>query len=87
MPRRRAKSRKAEPVYTYEQIKYGGVSKIGQTNNPRRRARENARDGFGNLMVVTGKWPSRTAAKRAESRQIRSHARRHGRRPWGNERR
>lgn len=87
MARRRSTSRKSAPVYTYKQIKHGSVSKIGQTNNPKRRARENARDGFGNLMLVTGKWPSRTAAKRAEGRQIRTHTRRNGRRPWGNRRR
>ena len=85
MARRRRSARSDDELtYLYKQEKYGRISKYGITNDPWRRARENANDGYGEYMEVIASGNSRSAARRAESYKIRSYARRYGSRPWGN---
>ena len=64
----------------------GRTVKFGITNNPRRRARENARDGLGSTLQVVSKKLPRQRAKGLERGLIRGFRSNHGRKPPGNRR-
>ena len=80
--------RRARTTYNYTMKDTSGrVAKYGVTNNPYRRATENARDGFGTTMEITGPRVTRRTALRRESSKISRYESRYGRKPRGNKRR
>ena len=62
----------------------GRIQKFGITNNPARRARENARDGVRGQMRIEGPRVTRDFALKWERRKINNFRDRTGRRPGRN---
>lgn len=72
-------------TYAYKMVNRNGrVAKYGTTNNPRRRASENRRNGLGSKLKVVSPKLTRQSAVRRERALIDSYRRRLRRKPPGN---
>lgn len=79
------RGRRARNTYVYKmENRNGRVAKYGTTNNPRRRATENRRDGLGSELKVMSPKLTRESAVRRERGLINAYRRRFGRKPLGN---